>query len=94
MSNELTFNEIPSAIAELNRKMDVLLAEYSSKPPEDRDYLMDVTDLRAFLPEQPARQTVYEWVFKRKIPFEKYGKKLYFRKSAIDIWLTNARRVK
>jgi len=89
----ITFDELPSAIMELDRKLDVLLAEHSSKPKEDQDYLMTIEDLRAYLPEQPARQTVYCWVFDRKIPFEKYGKRLYFRKSAIDTWLANGRRV-
>jgi hypothetical protein len=88
----ITFNEIPSAIMEINRKLDVLLAEYSSKPAEDTDYLMTIKDFRIYLPEQPARQTVYDWIFKRKVPYEKHGKYVYFRKSAVDSWLANGRQ--
>jgi len=93
MNDTITFNEIPEAITELNRKMDVLLAEFSSKPAEDTDYLMTIKDFRIYLPDQPARQTVYDWIFKRKVPFEKHGKFLYFRKSSIDKWLLNGRQM-
>jgi len=89
----LTFDEIPGAIAELDRKMDVLLAEFSSKPQKDQDYLMTLEELRIYLPEQPAKQTVYDWIFKRKVPMEKFGKKCYFRKSVIDAWLANGRQI-
>jgi len=89
----ISFNELPQAVMELNRKMDVLLAEHSSKPQEGKDYLMTLQDLRIYLPEQPARQTIYQWTFERKIPFEKHGKFLYFRRSSIDEWLANGRQI-
>ncbi len=89
----LTFEEIPIAIMELDRKLDVLLAEYTSKPREDQDCLMTIEELQLYIPEQPARQTVYDWIFKRKIPVEKFGKRVYFRKSTIDIWLANGRQM-
>ena len=90
---KITFDELPGAIMELDRKLDVLLAEYSSQPQEDKDCLMTLSDLRFYLPDQPAKQTIYDWIFKKKIPFEKYGKYLYFRKSVIDKWLANGRRM-
>jgi hypothetical protein len=90
----ITFDELPNAVMELDRKMDVLLAEFSSKPQELNDYLMTIEELRIYIPEQPARQTVYDWIFKRKIPYEKFGKRLYFRKSVIDVWLGNGRQMK
>jgi Prophage CP4-57 regulatory protein (AlpA). len=89
----LTFDELPGAIMEMNNKLDVLLAEYSSKPREDQDRLMTIEELRIYIPEQPARQTVYDWIFKRKIPNEKFGKRVYFRKSEIDTWLANGRQM-
>lgn len=91
----LTFNEIPAAIMELNRKIDILLAERDAVPEEDR--LMSVEKLIDYMEEKTGKrwayQTVYDNTTKRKIPFEKYGKYLYFRKSAIDTWLANGRRV-
>ena len=90
----LTFDELPGAIMELDRKLDVLLAEYSNKPQTDQDFLMTIKELRLYLPDQPAQQTVYDWIFKRKIPTEKHGKYCYFRKSTIDNWLANGRQMK
>jgi len=93
MQKEFPFDELPAKVAEMDRKLDAVLLALSAAPKEKNDFLMTMEDLRIYLPEQPARQTVYCWVFDRKIPFEKYGKRLYFRKSTIDIWLANGRRV-
>jgi hypothetical protein len=90
----ITFDNLPGIVADMNRKLDILLSEKSFKYQEqDADHLMTMEDLREYLPEKPARQTVYDWVLKRKIPKEKYSKRLYFRKSAIDKWLANGRRL-
>jgi hypothetical protein len=61
-------------------------------PIPDEEVLFDIDEFRASLPENPAKQTVYGWVNDRKVPYEKYGKKLYFRKSSINKWLVNARK--
>jgi hypothetical protein len=53
---------------------------------------MEVDALINYLPEHPAKQTIYQWVWLRSIPFEKHGKKLYFRKSTIDRWVANGRQ--
>lgn len=90
---KLSFEELPDAVMELNRKLDILLAEYSTKPAKDGDYLMPMEDFLIYLPEQPAKQTVYDWIFKRKVPFEKYGRRIYFRKSQIDNWLASGRQI-
>ena len=92
MDNSATFDSIPVMVAEMNKKIDLLIADRAYQV-EDEDYLMHVEGLRDYLPENPARQTVYGWVNDRKIPYEKYGKRLYFRKSHIDKWIANGRRV-
>ena len=88
----ITFETLPAAVQQISKKLDMLIAERVSHV-KDEDYLMTVEDLRDYLPENPARQTIYQWVLDRKIIFEKYGKRLYFRKSAIDQWLANGRRI-
>lgn len=45
-----------------------------------------VEQLIDYLPDHPARPTVYGWVWNNKIPYEKFGKRVLFRKSAIDKW--------
>lgn len=65
----------------------------AEKQPKNDDYLMTVDELRSYIPGYPAKQTVYDWITKRKIPYEKYDSRLYFRKSTINKWLVNGRRL-
>lgn len=54
---------------------------------------MSVSELCAYLPDHPCRNTVYIWVSKRIIPFYKHSKHLYFRLSEIDAWIQSKRRM-
>lgn len=54
---------------------------------------MNVKDLCSYLPDHPCRNTVYIWVSKRRIPFYKHSKHLYFRLSEIDAWIQSKRRM-
>lgn len=93
MSDNSSFDSLPGMVAEINKKIDLLIADRVSHSKDD-DYLMTMEDLRDFLPENPARQTVYMWVNEGKIPFEKYGRRLYFRKTDIDRWISVGRQIK
>ena len=88
----LTFDNLPETVAKIDRKIDQLISQQKQKEVE-RGKLLTLKELIDYLPEKPAKQTVYGWVNYKKIPFEKHGKKLYFRKSKIDRWLENARQV-
>ena len=92
-NDPVTFDALPGMVSELVKKMDLLLADKIANV-KDEDYLMTIEDLRDYLPENPARQTVYMWVNENKIPFEKYGRRLYFRKTAIDRWVSVGRQIK
>ena len=54
---------------------------------------MSVSDLCEYLPDHPCRNTVYIWVSRRRIPFYKHSKHLYFRLSEIDAWIQSKRRM-
>jgi len=54
---------------------------------------MDLNELRQYLPDKPAKMTIYGWVQKGKIPVNKSSKKLTFLKADIDLWLMNDRKV-
>lgn len=45
-----------------------------------------VQELVDYLPDINSRQTVYDWVYKDKVPWHKLGKRLYFNKQKIDNW--------
>ena len=93
MTDKITFDNLPEAILELHQKFDRLLSQnrLTRQPEEDR--LLTVEELQKFLPETPAKQTIYGWVNDRLIPYEKHGKRLYFRKSCIDNWLSKGRQI-
>jgi hypothetical protein len=89
---KITFDNLPEAVQELHDKIDRLLFTKQNEKHEPQNPLFNIEQLIDYLPEHPARQTVYGWVNYRLIPFEKYSKRLYFRKSAIDKWSENGRQ--
>lgn len=59
-----------------------------SKPKTDLiDNWFNLEQLCNYLPDKPAKQTVYGWVSKRLIPYHKKCKSLSFLKSEIDLWM-------
>ena len=87
----VTFENLPQAVSELHEKVDRLLSTRQDKPESDR--LLTLPEFLDYLPDRPAKQTVYQWVWGRIVPYEKHGKRLYFRKSTIDKWLANGREL-
>jgi predicted DNA-binding transcriptional regulator AlpA len=92
MSDKITFDNLPEAITELHRKIDRLLSQTRGNEQPEADKLLTIEQLIDYLPEKPAKQTVYGWVNDRLVPFQKFGKRLYFRKSDIDSWLSKGRQ--
>ncbi|HVN57777.1 MAG TPA: helix-turn-helix domain-containing protein [Bacteroidales bacterium] len=90
---KITFDNLPDAVQELHKKIDRLLNQTQAAKQSDPDKLLTLEELIEFLPEKPAKQTIYGWVNGRLIPYEKHGKRLYFRKSEVDMWLSNGRQV-
>jgi len=92
---ELKFEDMPKAIQEIDRKLNLLISLRQNEP-EENDPLLDMDQLRNYLPgKKLARQTIYMLVNNRKIPYIKFNntKRLYFRKSDIDKWLDNGRKL-
>lgn len=97
MSEELSFNELPKAVAVLIAKVDELKALIENRNDEENakeeDQWFNLEQLCSYLPDKPAKSTVYGWVSDNLIPYNKTGKKLRFLKSKIDAWLQeNAHR--
>lgn len=90
----ITFEKMPEAIENLTFKIDAILKAMANDSKPETDKLFTLDELIDYLPEHPARQTIYCWVNYRRIPYEKHGKRLYFRKSSISKWLDNGRRIK
>ena len=83
------------AMAYLINKVEALekkLLEKNEVPTTPADKWFNIDELKDYLPDHPAKQTIYGWVSKREIPFHKGGKKLRFLQSDIDKWLSCGKR--
>lgn len=56
------------------------------------DQWFDLNGLCAYLPDKPAKQTLYDRLSAGEIPGHKKGKKWIFLKSEIDAWLKTGRK--
>ena len=52
---------------------------------------LSIKQLRDYLPDNPTYATIYAWTHYGKIPFCKFGKKLFFDKDLIDEWNATGR---
>jgi predicted DNA-binding transcriptional regulator AlpA len=93
-NNQITFEQIPQAMAYLINKVERLETLLNTKQPaiEEADRWFNLEELRQYHPDHPAAPTVYAWVGQRLIPNHKHGKKLMFLKSEIDAWLKTGKR--
>lgn len=90
----LTFESLPSEVASMSKKIDILISIVAPSLNEtEKDRKLSLEDLQEYLPDNPAKQTIYGWVNDRKIPFEKHGRRLYFSKLSINNWLKNGRQM-
>ena len=60
---------------------------YKELSIQSKDEWFNLDQICKYLPDKPAKATVYGWVSKRLIPYHKKGKSLSFLKSEIDQWL-------
>ena len=89
MEKEISFNDMPAALAYLIDKVEKIEALLGTQttPVEPADSWFNLEELCDYLPDHPAKQTVYGWVSQHIVPYHKKGKKLQFLKSEIDNWL-------
>ncbi len=92
---EITFETLPKAVTQLCDDMAFIKRHLIEKVEEqltEKDRWFDLTDLCNYLPDKPAKATVYGWVHTGLIPCHKGQKKLRFLKSEIDAWLKESRK--
>lgn len=59
-------------------------------PAPSSEALLNLSEAARFL--RIAKQTLYSYTSRRKIPFLKKAKKLYFQKAELEAWLNTGRR--
>jgi len=92
---EYTFEQLPKTVAQLFEKVnniERLLLEKGNNTLQQVDRWFDLNQLCDYLPDKPARATIYGYVHALKIPFHKKSKKLFFLQSEIDAWLKDGRK--
>ena len=86
-----SLEEMPRALTYLIEKVDSLQETVNNLRKKERasesPRWMNIDELCAYHPSHPKKQTVYEWVSKKTIPYHKMTKGLMFLQSEIDEWL-------
>ena len=86
-----SLEEMPRALSHLIEKVDRLQNTINTLRNKQQvcesTRWMNIDELCAYHPSHPKKQTVYEWVSKKTIPYHKMTKGLMFLQSEIDEWL-------
>lgn len=97
MDTTVSFDQLPQLVKEMHEMISDLCERQTQLLPEE-DRLMSVDEYREYVyrrtGKRPARQTVYDQVYKGQLPNERHGKYLYFRRSIIDAFYNNGRQVR
>src|SRR5688572_17597617 len=91
----LTLETLPKAFLELSleiKEIKRLLLDKSGVNTTNSEQWFDLSELCSYLPDKPAKATVYGWIHTGSIPCHKGQKKLRFLKSEIDTWLMKGRK--
>ena len=91
--NEISFKNLPSAVAHLNNQVEelkeLILRKESVSIPQKKTPI-DIEKACEIIGK--AKPTVYTLVRTRQIPCYKSGKKLYFFEDELLEWIRNGRR--
>ena len=90
---QLSFEQIPQAVALLFKKLDNierLLLEKSNKPQPDSDQLLTIQQAGELV--NLSVPTLYGHVQRAAIPVCKKGKRLYFSKQELTEWIKQGRK--
>ncbi len=96
MQQDITFEQIPSVLGDIQNKLDYVISQLSTSvnlsqgQTEDPDGLMTLEQACKFIGKKPS--TVYSMTSDRTIPFMKRGNKLYFLKSDLLAWIKSGNR--
>ena len=93
MTEKLTFNELPEAVAQLYTKLthiERLLQGQSNNFQPEADKLLTVQEAAEFL--NLSAVTIYGYVQRQEIPVNKRSKRLYFSKNELTEWIKEGRK--
>ncbi len=89
---KLTFEELPDAVARILESVSTIESKLETRQHQNSNWL-SLDQLCDFLPNSPAKSTIYAKVAAREIPHKKEGGKLLFHKDEINEWLNTKSRL-
>ena len=89
---QLTIPEVKQLFRQELEAYFTVNKQTANTPTEPADRWFNLDELINYLPDRPARQTIYGKVSSNEIPHYKDAKKLRFLKSEIDQWLKQGRK--
>lgn len=91
MDNQITFNDLPQVLAQLSKKVDLIIEFFKNKndsteknPPIDLEKACEILMV--------SKATVYRYCNKRKINYYKREKKLYFLESELISFIQGGKK--
>ena len=91
-----SLEEMPKAfnflIEKVNSLQETVNTLRNKQQASESPRWMNIDELCAYHPSHPKKQTVYEWVSKKTIPYHKMTKERMFLQSEIDEWLKRGAR--
>lgn len=93
MTENITFDQLPSAVSHLSKKLENierLLREKYAQPIEQSDQLLTVQEAAEFL--SLTVPTIYSKVSKGELPVMKRSKRLYFSSSELLEYIKAGRK--
>ena len=95
MEQVLTFDQLPTAVSQLNKKLEnierLLLEKKEQQPTDQPDQLLTVQETAEFL--RLTVPTIYSKVSKGELPGVcKQGKRLYISKESLINWIKSSQR--
>lgn len=86
---KITHNEVPTAVAEILHRIASIEEAFKQGSFNSEDGFLNVDQAAEFL--DLSKQTIYTLACRRKIPYHKRGKRLYFEKETLTEWVRNGR---
>lgn len=85
----IRFEDLPEAVAYLIDCAEKILSvlQRIEGSVSNKGQWMDVEQLIEYLPNHPAKTTIYSWSSRDLIPSHRVGKMLSFLRSEIDAWI-------
>ena len=77
-------------VAIIQDSISKAIKEQSQKEAFPANPILSIDEASKYL--NLAKQTLYAFTSKREIPFLKRGKKLYFRKADLELWLMEGKK--